>query len=208
MREAATFAVVCFGEIDELEVKAEGARELVGSGGGELRDAMEGALEVLIGRGFCVERGFPAGGGFGRGSGSGRGGTPTAFAGAALEGFAAGDGGAAELLHLFENACGGLFAENFAEEHAKGADVTAEGGFLEVAGRSLQFSQPLRPVRRRPEGGHASIMHCAVRWIGAGVLCGTAGSRLEFRRMAQGLGADCGEQGSGGELRGSRPLDG
>ncbi len=47
--EAAALAVVGLGEVDEFEVEAEGAGELVGGGDVEGVDVLEGLLEVMGG---------------------------------------------------------------------------------------------------------------------------------------------------------------
>jgi hypothetical protein len=72
--------------------------------------------------------------------------------------FAAGDGGAAQGFDGFVERVAGLFAENFAEEHAKRSDVAAKRRFLELAGRVLEFGETVRPVGWCPQGRHLSIM--------------------------------------------------
>jgi hypothetical protein len=109
--EAAALAVVGFGEVDELEVEAEGSGELVGGGEIDGVDVGEGLLEV---------------------SGGGRGVV-------GCVGFAAGDGGAAESFDGFVEGVAGLLAEDAAEERAEGADVAAERSFFELAGGGLKF---------------------------------------------------------------------
>jgi hypothetical protein len=119
-RETAPLAVVGFGEIDELEVETEGSGELVG--GGEIVgvgvDAGQGLLE------------------------SGTGGDSVGFG----VSFATGDGGAAKVFDGGIEGVAGLLAEDFAEEHAEGADITAEGSFFELAGRGLEFCEAFGPV--------------------------------------------------------------
>jgi hypothetical protein len=131
--EAAAFAVIGLGEVDELEVEAEGAGELVGGGKVEGVDAGESLLEV-------------SGGGSVGGSGVG------GF------GLAAGDGDSAKGFDGVEDGRAGLLAENLAEEHAEGADVAAEWGFFEVAGGGFEFGEALGPVLGGPEGLHPLIM--------------------------------------------------
>ncbi len=126
--------MVGFGQIDELEVKAEGAGELVGRCE-VLRvavDAVEGLLQVG-GGGGCVTVGV---------------------------GLATGDGGAAEGLDGVVECSAGLLAEDFAEEHAEGTDVAAEGSFFELSGGGLEFGEALGPVCWGPEGRHPLIMPC------------------------------------------------
>ena len=54
MREPAALAMVGFGQVDELEVEAEGARELVGGRKIEGADASERLLEMSAGRGWLA----------------------------------------------------------------------------------------------------------------------------------------------------------
>jgi hypothetical protein len=69
-------------------------------------------------------------------------------------GFAAGDGGSAKLFYGFEDGRAGLLAQNFAEQHAKRANVAAQRSFLKLAGGGLEFGEALWPVGGRPERGH------------------------------------------------------
>jgi len=69
-------------------------------------------------------------------------------------GFAAADGALAEFFDFGIEVFAGLFAEDFAEEDAEGADVAAEGGFFEVAGASFEFGEAGGPVFRFPERRH------------------------------------------------------
>ena len=69
-------------------------------------------------------------------------------------GLAAGDGGLAEVFDRVEEGVAGLLAEDFAEQHAEGADVAAQRSFFELAGGRLEFGQALGPVGRGPEGRH------------------------------------------------------
>ena len=95
-------------------------------------------------------------------------------------GFAAGDGGAAEGFDGGVEGVAGLLAEDFAEEHAEGADIAAKGRFLEVAGGGLEFGEALGPVGRSPEGRHAMIMPCAgvVRRAGGSFSVPACGGRI------------------------------
>ena len=126
--------MVGLGEVDELEVEAEGAGELVGGGEvvGVVWTRPRACCEMACGRG-CVAGGV---------------------------GLAAGDGGAAELFDGGVEGVAGLFAEDLAEQHAEGADVAAERSFFELAGGGLEFGEALRPVRRSPERRHSMIMPC------------------------------------------------
>src|SRR6185312_4370541 len=116
-------AVVGFGEVDQLEVEAEGAREPVGGGEIEGVDAGQGLLEV-----------FGGGGGI-----------------AAGIRFAARDGRAAKRLDGVVESVTGLFAEHAAKQRAERADVAAQRSFLEIAGRRLKFRKALRPVGGCPQ---------------------------------------------------------
>src|SRR6185437_5129025 len=136
----AALAVVGLGEVDELEVEGEGARELVGGILREYVDAGDGVLHgVLRGlwRGRCGARlcGARRGGG-------------------GFFGFAVGDGGEAQLFYGLEDRIAGLLAEDFAEQRAERAHVAAQGSFLEFAGDGFEFRETLRPVCRGPEGRH------------------------------------------------------
>ena len=133
--EAAALAVVGFGEVDEFEVESEGAGELVGGGFAEGLDAAQGVLERVGGRG---------GTGFG-GVGANR------CAGSSGVDLAVGDGGLAEFFDGLVDRHAGLFAEDFAEQHAERADVAAQRSFLKLAGGRLQFREALRPVGWGPE---------------------------------------------------------
>jgi len=93
--------MVGFGEVDELEVEAEGSRKLVGGGKIESANAGEGVLEMRGG-----------GGGIGC---------------SALRGFglAPGDGGAAKRFDGVVEGIAGLLAKNPTEQHAERTDVAA-----------------------------------------------------------------------------------
>jgi hypothetical protein len=120
--ETAALAVIGLGEVDELEVEAEGTGELVSGGEvvGVAVDSGEGLIEVAAG-----------GGGVGFGVS-----------------FASGDGGAAEVFDGGVEGVAGLLAEDLAEEHAEGTDVAAQRSFFELAGGSLKFGEALGPVGR------------------------------------------------------------
>ena len=131
-REAAALAVVGLGEVDELEVKAKGAGELIGGGKVEGMDAGERMLEV--GGGLVGRSGLPC------------------------FGLAARDGGAAESLDGFVEWVAGLLAENVAEEHAERTDVAAKGSLFELASGGLELGEALGPVGWGPQGRHLLIM--------------------------------------------------
>src|SRR5882757_1882305 len=111
MGEPAALAMVGLRQVDELEVEAESTRELVCSGEIEGADTAERLLEVSGCRG-CVSR-------------------------STLRGFglAAGDRGAAKGFDGIVERVAGLFAENFAQEHAERADVAPKRSFFQFAGR-------------------------------------------------------------------------
>ena len=109
-REATAFAVIGLGQVDELEVEAEGARQPVRGGEIELTDAGDGLLEVGCGI-LCR--------------------------GAVLIGFATGDGGAAKVFDGFVEWFAGLFAENISQQRAERADVAAQWSLFEVGGDGL-----------------------------------------------------------------------
>src|SRR5580698_6537135 len=123
--EAAAFAVVGFGEVNQLEVKGEGAGELVSGGFVEGLDAFERVLERV---------------------GRSRGARLGAAGGSGGVNLAAGDGGLAKLFDGFEDGHASLLAQDLAEQHAERANVAAQRRFLELAGGRLQLSQALRPV--------------------------------------------------------------
>jgi hypothetical protein len=99
MGEAATFAVIRLSEVDELEVEAEGARELVCGREIERTNAGERLLKIRRSGGLV---GCPALRGFG---------------------FAAGNCDAAKGFDSVVERITGLLTENFAEQHAERADI-------------------------------------------------------------------------------------
>ena len=127
MGETTAFAVIGLGQVDELEVEAEGPGELVGGGKVEGADASERLLEMRGGGGRV---GHSALWGFG---------------------LATGDGGAAQRFDGAVEGVAGLLAEDLAEEHSKRADIAAQGRFLEFAGGGLKLGEALGPVGWGPE---------------------------------------------------------
>ena len=104
---AAALAVVGLGQVDELEEEGEGARKLVVGGVGERLDAAERVAEMLLGqRGVGVS-------GVGSGMRSGI-------------GFAAGDGGAAQVFDDLVERQARLLAQDFAQQRAESARRGAE----------------------------------------------------------------------------------
>ena len=100
MGEAAALAVVGLGQVGELEEECEGARKLVGGGIGERLDAGERVLQVLFGQ---------------RGVG-------VAGVGGVMRcgiGFAAGDGGAAQVFDGLVERQARLLAQDFAQQDAE-----------------------------------------------------------------------------------------
>jgi hypothetical protein len=100
-REPSALAMVGLGEVDELEIEAEGAGELIGGGELESVNARECLLQVSGGVGLVcrsVLRCF---------------------------GLAACDGGSAKCLNGFVERVACLFAKNLAEEHTERSDVAA-----------------------------------------------------------------------------------
>ncbi len=95
--QAAALAVVGLGEIDELEIESERARELVGGGEFQRANPLERLLEV-------------------RGGGLG----------VILRiGFAAGNGGAAKGFYGVVERIAGLLAQDASQQGAKGADIAS-----------------------------------------------------------------------------------
>ena len=129
--ETAALAVVGLGEVDELEVEAEGAGELVG--GGKVEGCGRGRAPAGDARWRRLRRRLRCCGGFG---------------------LATGDGGAAKGFDGVVEWVAGLLAKNLAEQHAERADVAAQGSFLELAGGGLELGQALRPVGWGPERRH------------------------------------------------------
>ena len=130
--EAAALAVVGLRQVDELEVKSESAGEQDGALDGQRVDQIQGAHGVECG--FFVE--------------------------AAGLGIAAADGALAQGLDLGKKLLAGLFAQHIAEQRAEGTHVAAEGSFLQVAGLSFEFGQPLWPAFGIPKQCHRDlIMH-------------------------------------------------
>jgi hypothetical protein len=66
-------------------------------------------------------------------------------------GFATCYGGAAELFYGVVDGSAGLLAEDLSEEHAEGADVTAEGGFFQLARGRLKLGKALGPGGGSPK---------------------------------------------------------
>ncbi len=132
--QAAALAVVGFGQIDELEVEGESAREQDGAIDGQRVDQFERGGGVA-GRFFLVAAGF---------------------------GIAAADGALAQRFDVREQVFAGLLAQHFAQQHAERAHIAAQGSFFQVAGLSFKFGQPLRPAFGVPEERHrVLIMHDA-----------------------------------------------
>ena len=80
---------------------------------------------------------------------------------AACLGFAGADRGLAQILDLIKQGCAGLLAKHFAQQHAEGADVAAQGSFLFLAGAGLQLVEAVGPAGgfpKRRDGFHPSIM--------------------------------------------------
>ena len=69
-------------------------------------------------------------------------------------GFAAGDGGAAQVLDGLVERQARLLAQDFAQQRAKRAHVAAQGSFLQLAGGGLKLGQSLRSVGWGPKRGH------------------------------------------------------
>jgi hypothetical protein len=130
MGEPATLSVIGLGKIDEFEVEAEGPSQLIR--GGKIKGADAGERLIEIRR---------------RSGGIGS---------AALWcfGLATGDGGAAKGFDRIVDRITGLLAKDFAEKHAKRADIASQRSFLEFASRGLKLGEALGPVGRRPKGRH------------------------------------------------------
>ena len=124
--EAAALAVVGLGEVDEFEVEAEGTGKPVCRGKVEGGDAGDGLLELRC-RGVCS---------------------------AAVGGLATGDGGAAKVFNGLVERLSGLLAEDVAKESPEGADVAAEGGFLEVGSVGLKLCEAVGPACGGPKRRH------------------------------------------------------
>jgi hypothetical protein len=74
-------------------------------------------------------------------------------------GFAASDGGAAEILDGIVERIACLLAQDLAEQRAERANISAKRGFLQFASGGLKFCEALGPVGWRPQGRHDLIMH-------------------------------------------------
>ena len=128
--EPTALAVVGLREIDELEVEAEGACELVG-GGQVVRvgvNAFESLVEVVA-SGWI---GLAADG-------------CVSLAAGWIVGLAAGNRRAAQGLDGIVERRARLLAEDFAEQHAERPDVSAEGSFLGPGGTGLEFGETVGP---------------------------------------------------------------
>jgi len=129
---AAALAVVGFSQVDELEVKREGARQQDRALGGQ-------RMHQLQRRGR-MQRGF-------------------LFQAAGFR-VAAANGALAQRLHMGKQVFTGLLAQDIAEQCAERTHVAAQRSFLQVAGLRLQLGKPLRPALGVPQKDHrTSIMH-------------------------------------------------
>ncbi len=130
--ETAPFAVIGLGQIDEFEVEGEGAGEVI-----RLIDA-----KAVYVKDCLLHEQF----GFGDVAGGLR--------------FAAANGGLAELFDMSVEALAFLLPQHIAEQHAEGANIAAQGSFLQIADAGFQFSETSGPVFRLPKRWHRlSIMH-------------------------------------------------
>lgn len=69
-------------------------------------------------------------------------------------GFAAGDGGAAQVFDGLVEGQPSLLAQDLAQQNAEGTHVAAQRSFLQIAGGGLKLSQSLLPVGWGPKRGH------------------------------------------------------
>jgi len=69
----------------------------------------------------------------------------------ACVGFAAGDGGAAQVFDGLVEGQAGLLAQDLAQQHAERAHVAAQRSFLQLAGGRLKLGQSLLPVGWGPK---------------------------------------------------------
>jgi hypothetical protein len=124
-------AVVGLGEIDELEIKPEGAGKLIGSGEFKRADSVKSLLQMR-GRGIGI---------------------------ILRVGLTAGDGSAAKRFDSFVDGVASLLAQDAAKEGAERANIAAKRCFFQVSSRCLEFSKALRPVRRSPKRRHDSTIN-------------------------------------------------
>ncbi len=131
-RQAAALAVVGFGQVDQFEVKREGAGEQQGAFYRQRMDQLQ-----------C--RGSLAGG---------------LFVVAVIFGVAAANGALAQRFDVSKQVFAGLLAQHFAEQHAQRTHIAAERSFFQVAGLGFEFGQPLCPAFGIPQERHrVLIMH-------------------------------------------------
>jgi hypothetical protein len=133
--------VVGLGQVGELEEEGEDARKLVGGVAGEGLDAVERVLQMLPDQGGLGIAGvrIVEGSVVSRGTGIG---------------FAAADGGAAQVFDGLVEVLARLLAQDFAQQHTERAHGAAQRRFLQLAGGRLKFCQSLRPVGWGPKRGH------------------------------------------------------
>jgi hypothetical protein len=74
---------------------------------------------------------------------------------------AACDRGSAKRFDGIVKWVAGLFAKDFAEEHAQRADISTQRRFLKFAGRGLKLGKTLGPVSWSPQRRHTVIMPCS-----------------------------------------------
>ena len=66
-------------------------------------------------------------------------------------GFAAGDGGAAQVFDGLVEGKARLLAQDFAQQDAERAHIAAQRRFLQLAGGGLELGQSLRPAGWGPK---------------------------------------------------------
>jgi hypothetical protein len=131
MGEAAAFAMVGFGQVDELEVKAEGPRKLISGRKIQRADATKCLLQMPSCGGVVCR--------------------------ATLRSLrlATGDCSASQCLDGFVEGIAGLLAQDLAEKHAERSDIAAKRSLLQFARGGLEFGEALAPVGWSPQGRHA-----------------------------------------------------
>ncbi len=118
--------MVRLSKVDQLEIKREGAAELVGVIDGHGIDGKNRELHQVFGLAnspFCLQ-------------------------------LAATDGGLAQLLDFLVELVAGLLAEHAPEQQPQRAHVAAQRGFLQIAGARFEFSEALGPDLGFPQRRH------------------------------------------------------
>lgn len=120
--------MICFGKVDEFEIKGEGSgQEKCGSRIG--RDFMRESFGLLQ-----VHK-------------------PGSEIAARIS-LATCDCGAPQTFDCLKESGTGLLSQDLSEQRAERTDVAAKGSFLALTGAGFKFGKSVRPMGRCPKRGH------------------------------------------------------